>query len=614
MYKRIDIEIENLIDDEKFEKCLEDERYLSDLIKQEVDHLDNVINYNIDYILLKSSNYKFTYRHFHSLSIHDCDKDGNILDKSIKNRKENNNKILAAKFKIIEKYFISKHVHINRLIQDKNIIIFSCPICGKSNGKCFINSINFKIGTFSQSDCTDDIHDKVFTKMQKELKKMWDNSQEKKELVFSMNIDYISNIIRTKFPKIVRYNNSLYYYKELFYVEMTDNEEKSDLERFIYDHFFCDNDNILTKKQLNDVKNFIKKNYKFDVKELEDSNLVNCKNGVLDINKGELSIHSDKYFFTYILDIDYRSDCKSDFLNDFLNQIGVEKDTLCKILGHIHFQGNKLQKGYIFKGTKQGRNGKGTLVKLIQGVIKRSVTMSLQTLTESNFATYELKDKQLYIEDDFKMSYIDDKTIGLLNRMISKANDVIQQKNKPAITIEHTVTPILQCNKLPKLKAEDDGGFYKRFYIVNFEHEFGDKMDEFLGDKLLKDNDVMSSMLNYLIIGYKELMYRKENNITTPFFAENNYIEDWKKENNSAFQFVDEECIVSNDYEISSRELYKEYRDNWNLGSFKMSESKFIKEIKEHYKLNSIRKRANNMRSMFLIGLKLNNNDLRIVK
>lgn len=144
--------------------------------------------------------------------------------------------------------------------------------------------------------------------------------------------------------------------------------------------------------------------------------------------------------------------------------------------------------------------------------------------------------------------------------------------------------------------------------VINFGNEFGnsDIMDEFLGYNLVNDDNVMSSMLNLLILGYNDLIYRKENNIRGNFFKpdESNDINSWKKSNNSVMQFVEECCEINNVSMVSSRGLYNYYKNEWNLGGNKMSEKKFISMVKESYELETKIKRKNGKQLRCILGLK----------
>ena len=51
--------------------------------------------------------------------------------------------------------------------------------------------------------------------------------------------------------------------------------------------------------------------------------------------------------------------------------------------------------------------------------------------------------------------------------MISSAKEFVHEKNKKPVQITHTAIPLIQANELPKL-GKSDGGFYRRFVIINF--------------------------------------------------------------------------------------------------------------------------------------------------
>jgi len=530
---------------------------------------------------------------------------------------ENEKNILNAKSEIVIDYFTKEQIEFKEYDNRYKSILFKCPICRKNDYNLSLSLKSFVIFENYTNTCSTPDHDKKWKKIKTDLLKIWDNSLEKENISFSLNVDYIKNIIEKRFPKIIRQKNTniLFYYNEehKHYIEMKDNSEYSDIENIIYDSFFNEKNEYLTSWQAKDVKNIIKKNYKFICKDLESCRYYNCKNGVLDIKEKKLLPHSDNYFFNYISNINYDPTANSELLNNFIKEVVTENKPIeitKKIIGHIHYQGEKLQKGFLFKGTKKGRNGKGTYVSLIEKVIShdRTVTMETNQINSSDFAIYQVKDKVLYIDDDFKIDFLNSKMIGFLNRMISKAYETMNPKNKPMLQVKHTATPIIQANKDPRLKADDDGGFYLRFVVVNFKNEFGkaEKNDEFLGSKLLNNDEVMSTMLNYLVEGYHDILYRKKHSIKGNFFKKDevSHIDEWKRNNNSALSFIYECCEISNDFECPSRSLWQYYNNNWNLNGSKLSEKKFISIIKDELDISTKRKPVNNKKVTFFIGLK----------
>jgi len=587
------------------------------IILDEVKHLESqgvkIVLHDIemDYVIVESidkiDKIEQLFKYFSIVTITDCDQFGNVLN--TKNEKNSNNeKIKNVKFNIVMEYLKKQNVTGIKPIFAKNHIIFNCPLCQKTVPKMCIGTFTFNITTFSGTDCTDDKHQEMFAKWTKELKKIWDASKEKKNLVYSLNLDYITKIIEKSFPTIIRHKSTglLFKYDEKLkhYIEMIDNERVSDIETLIYKNFFNDDNKSLTCSQVRDLKKVIIRAYEgFKCVEFESSNLFNLKNGVYDFKLKQLYMHSKDYYFNYCSEITYNPDAKSDVLDKFLKAVITESDPIRIIktmLGHIHYDGTKLQKGFIFEGTDKGRNGKGTLVKLITSTLgkNRTLTMTLDNFFDSNFYKYELKDKVLYVEDDYKKKYISEKEIGFLNKLIGGADEQVQQKNKPSITIPLKAIPIIQANKRPILKADDDGGFYKRWVFVNFKNEFGDNkiMDEFLGERLLNNVDVMSSMFNYLCEGYEMVIQRKVNNMKGSFFKDDevSHIDNWRRGNNSAISFFEDCVIKDSDYMCSTRDLYNYYNEYWNHGGGKLPENKFIEILKKEYKLETKRPWLNN--------------------
>jgi phage/plasmid-associated DNA primase len=119
----------------------------------------------------------------------------------------------------------------------------------------------------------------------------------------------------------------------------------------------------------------------------------------------------------------------------------------------------------------------------------------------------------------------------------------------------------------------------------------------------------MSSLLNLLVKGYLYFKERYQINDKGNYFKDDELssIERWKLDNNQILQFVEECCVVSNDYEMPSRELYNFYYHTWNINSSKLSERKFLTELKEELNIpnNNKRKNYKGFKVSFIQGIKL---------
>jgi group I intron endonuclease len=97
--------------------------------------------------------------------------------------------------------------------------------------------------------------------------------------------------------------------------------------------------------------------------------------------------------------------------------------------------------------------------------------------------------------------------------------------------------------------------------------------------------------------------HRKPNKVIEKIKTDEMNIDGQDKTNNSAIQFVEECCEINDNSMISSRGLYNYYSD-WSFGGSKMPENKFISTLKKSYNLKSLRKRIDNKRLMYILGLK----------
>lgn len=547
--------------------------------------------------------------------LEECDINGILINTKKHNQNNNLDNIKSVKSKIISKYLIEKGCKNLKTLYNGNIISFLLPNDKHSENHSYINSFNMEVKSFSESDRQDLNWIQTTNKYTKDLLELWKKSKEKKKLCYWYNSEYLDNIIKNNFPHIIKQKktNVLFVYddNDKHYHEIIENKDQSELTKYIQESMFNDNNDLLSLRQLAEVKTYLINTFEFPIKNFESSNLINCKNGVVNIITGNLMKHSHEYFFNYIIDIDYNKNANSKKLDKFITNVVTENEPLIlikKILGFIHYSGKKLEKGILFHGTKKGRNGKGTLVELINKIIPNNVTIRADQLQDNTtFSTYKLKDKALFVIDDYKLDFMSSKLVGLFNTMISKKEDQAQQKGKQIVDFIHTATPLIQCNKLPRIKGEDDGGFYARWLIVHFNNEYGhySKTNEFLAEQLLNDNDVMSSMLNYLIEGYQIYLDRKNSQTKGDYFKNDSdkVINDWKISNNSALQFVDECCQLGSNYKIPSRDLWEFYFNEWNRGSSKFGEKKFISMLKEEYNLITDRLVVDNIRKSYIIGI-----------
>jgi phage/plasmid-associated DNA primase len=583
-------DIESIKNDEDFEKFQKDENYFQTLVLREFENIkstNTVICENIEecWIIIEKSDFKTII--FDNITVIDCNKDGDPVN----NLYENDQDIKSARIKIILEYFKKIGVQYYKIYYEKNYIVFNCVVCKphKTNMKMCISVNGFNISSFSQSDCSDERHHLSWDKWKKDLNKMWKESKAHKELTFSLSDNYTKKFINL-LPPIIKDKNTniLNKYTGKFYEVISNIRGNDEFGQYMRKYCKVDGDTNLTSKQKNDFKSVLD-DWGWITKNQESYKLINCKNGVLDINTMQLLAHNKDFYFNHCLDVEYNPEIESQKLINVVKEIlepGEGENCIelfKKILGFIYINGEKLEKGFIFKGTKDGRNGKGTLAYLIAQIIGEHLTyaVDLNEILGDKFATYNLIGKRLLYEDDYKTTLVPQETIELINKVVSKALSMVQQKYMPAIKIKYEATPIICTNEDLKLSGKDDGGFYSRMIKINFNRTWLDNETSGFKEKLWANPEIRSTLLNWMIEGIKMYENWMNGGNTKWYFkeSETKEREAWKTTNNKIQEFILDEGIFDENYCCSIPDLYNYFSNDWNKGGKTWAKQTFTKEI-----------------------------------
>lgn len=558
-----DIEIINNEDD--YNKCLEDENYIKEVLKGEVKYLAqqgiNIlkVDYNQLYIVVENETLEFS--NFHSNNITQSDEKGNttngyrdITSITIKNTKS---KMIIDYLKEKgSKYFTQKEYYIT----------FNCPICkDKTEQKCCISIHGFNTSTKSNTDCNNDKHKAIWEEWKKDLKLIWGNSQEKDKLIFSMNEGQIKKTIEKSFPPIFKNGNCLYYYNDSnFYSLVEETTETSDLDTFIYNSFINDNDCILNNKQLNDIKKYLKNGYRgFKYKEFQNEDLINFKNGVYDIKNNKLLDHSSNYFFTYILPCEYNQNLVNGRLEKIVADWGIDLLDIKKMLGYCFQKSNHLEKSFYLIG--KPNCGKGTLTSMIKYMFaQKCESITIKDLYENHGAS-TIKDKTCLIDEDFDNKTFLNCDVKKFNKLISGESFNYNVKYKTIQNLNSTMKFIICANDYPRFKSENDnGGFRRRIYYMKFTSQYkqGVNQDVSIKQEFIKNNDMQSEFMNWVIEGLKLL---NNNNPKEAFFDNQDELnEQIVRRSEPLIDYLIENVIVTNNKQdkIKGADLYNHFK-NW---------------------------------------------------
>lgn len=240
--------------------------------------------------------------------------------------------------------------------------------------------------------------------------------------------------------------------------------------------------------------------------------LINCENGVYNLETGELEKHSPQFGFTSYIQAKYDKNAKGKVFKRFLKDITAgNKDSiqfLQEVIGYLLSTYVWAKKAFIFYGVPN--SGKSVLLNVIGKIIgKENVSnVALQQLSDSCHVA-QLKDATVNIASDLPQAPIKD--IGVFKSVVSSL-DVIETKE---LYKNPTSQPCYcklafgtnQFVPLNRLDANNAAAFFERLIIVPFTKSIPEGQRNLsLAEELFKERDYI---LTWAIKGLKRLV---ENN------------------------------------------------------------------------------------------------------
>lgn len=315
--------------------------------------------------------------------------------------------------------------------------------------------------------------------------------------------------------------------------------------------------NLSAVKVLKD--NFINVSDWLQKKDLDsDENILNCQNGILDLNTGKLSPHDKNKFCTKITNISYIPNAKCPNFFNSLEWIFPNKDTrkeLQKAYGYSLGGGMEQQVFFIILGA--GENGKSTIMdplKELMGEYYASLNAkSLEpkkdnTAPSSDFA--KLIGTRCVISSEPKQGQrLDD---GLLKTLAvgEEVNARFMRQNEFTYNPKYKLW--IPSNKLPVI-TNTEHGFWRRLIIFPCKNKPKKRIIDFY-KKYIKPTE-LPGVLNWALEGRK--MLQEEGFTPTNEMIE--ALQEYKSKVNPIEDFVEQCCNKDPLEKIQTSELLKSY-------------------------------------------------------
>jgi putative DNA primase/helicase len=210
---------------------------------------------------------------------------------------------------------------------------------------------------------------------------------------------------------------------------------------------------------------------------------INVPNGLLDWRAGQLREHTPDVLSTVQLAVPWEPAATAPEFARWLLQV-VPPDcvaTVLELIGYLAYSGNPLHAAVMLVGG--GRNGKGTLLRIIKAILGPAniTSASLHDLVNTRFTTATLFGKTANIAGDIDGTYLE--STATLKAVTG--GDQIQAEHKGRDRFDFTpwCVPVFSANKIPA-SADTTAGYLSRWLVLPFPHSFAGREDRTVEAKL----------------------------------------------------------------------------------------------------------------------------------
>jgi P4 family phage/plasmid primase-like protien len=194
---------------------------------------------------------------------------------------------------------------------------------------------------------------------------------------------------------------------------------------------------------------------------------MNFRNGMLHWQTGVLEEHDPDFGSTIQFPLDYNPEAACPNFDKFLGQI-LHEDYVAlawEMLGYLMYSGNPQQVAFLFYGG--GQNGKGTLIRVIEGILGRKniAHESLDQLNKSTFSAVNLYGKIANIAGDIDATY--QESTANFKKITGEDTIGAERKFGDRFDFENWAVPLFSANKIPG-SADVTEGYLRRWIVLHF--------------------------------------------------------------------------------------------------------------------------------------------------
>lgn len=316
------------------------------------------------------------------------------------------------------------------------------------------------------------------------------------------------------------------------------------------------------------------------VKNLDIDNIINFRNGVLNLDDLTLHEHSPKYLCSYMLETEYDPNAKCPRWDAFVKEIFMGDESRIMLLQEVFgacISNARTQKAAIFYGS--GANGKSVAASTLETLCGPGnvAHLSLDKF-QSQFGLQSLIGKKLNVAAELETGNAKLVTSNFKSIVGGDALQVNIKYQAPLETVLNCKLVFL-TNNLPDT-LDTSFGYIRRLLIIPFNYTVPeDRKDVYLTDKLKKE---IGGILNWSIQGMLRL--QKNNFVFTKCEAAQKILNEYKNSINNTCEFFGTCFIRQPGEKIRKSQVYEHYVQYCALnGESCSNRADFWRAFKSHF-------------------------------
>lgn len=283
---------------------------------------------------------------------------------------------------------------------------------------------------------------------------------------------------------------------------------KKALNKYVSDYI---PNHLITSNLLNNITELLtnEKTYQYSIL-IGDKNIINLKNGLYNVNTGELKSHDSKYISSTQLDVAYNPNpINHGYWDNFIDTLTMGDLQLKNIIQEWYglilsnYDASEPKKLLLLYGP--GDTGKSKLISILEKLLGEENSKSIQVQKLGDrFALGDIFKSRLLHYGDLPSKMIEDSSLTILKVLTGGDTLSVERKNIDSFTIKYRGALMYACNELPVITGDLGKHVFDRFMIIPCNNPIPkEKQNPRILEQLLLDKEYI---FNWSMEGLRRLL------------------------------------------------------------------------------------------------------------